>query len=152
MGQNELWPNKVRICCNEGNIGILWRRRIKEGRYTRPLSHFSTRCSAATMLRVTSLESQGYTGDVSFPGFGYRLWGMGNPFHIRSLKGMNSFTLPRKFLHNSLYFAIYLYKSALSNNSQSLNDATGFRTYALSSKRSFHFLYGPRRLTPEMFQ
>jgi hypothetical protein len=32
-------------------------------------SHFFTRCIATTMLKVTSLKSQGYTGDGSLPRF-----------------------------------------------------------------------------------
>jgi hypothetical protein len=35
------------------------------GCYTRPLTHFFTRCSATTYLRVMSLIPQGYTGDGS---------------------------------------------------------------------------------------
>jgi hypothetical protein len=105
----------------------------KAGTYTRPLSHFLTRCIATTMLRGTRVMAR-------FPGFGCRLeGGMGNLGYTRCLKNMNGLTLPRKFLHYSLYFAIDFHKSALSNNSQSLNDTTGVQTYALFSKRSFHF-------------
>jgi hypothetical protein len=119
--------------------------------YTRPFSHF-TRCIATAMLKVTSLESQGYTCDCSLPRF--RLQAVGGWVivftYVLHKDWIVSHCLESFFTIHFIFQSIYINRHLviIRNHLMTLPEFT----LMLCPVNDLFIFYGPRRLTPEMFQ